>query len=58
MVAAELTLGLSYEFTLTHMRPKLRMDLGFVLRAAAATLLSDFAPFKTNVASSACNAAG
>jgi O-antigen/teichoic acid export membrane protein len=39
LVAAELTLGLSYEWALAHGRPELRMDLGFVLRAATATLL-------------------
>lgn len=40
MVAAELTLGLSYEWSLSHKRPELRLDLGFVLRATAATLLA------------------
>jgi O-antigen/teichoic acid export membrane protein len=40
LVAAELTLGLSYEWSLSHKRPELRLDLGFVLRAAAATLLA------------------
>ena len=58
MVAAELTLGLSYEFTLTHMRPKLRMDLGFVLRAAAATLLSGAAASVFGLPSAAAAALG
>ncbi|MGC2374225.1 MAG: polysaccharide biosynthesis C-terminal domain-containing protein [Solirubrobacteraceae bacterium] len=40
LVAAELTLGLSYEQTLAHKRSELRLDLGFVVRAAAATLLA------------------
>jgi O-antigen/teichoic acid export membrane protein len=40
LVAAELTLSLSYEWSLSHKRPGLRLDLGFVLRAAAATLLA------------------
>jgi O-antigen/teichoic acid export membrane protein len=38
LVAAELTLGLSYEFSLSHERPELRLRPGFVLRAAAAAL--------------------
>jgi O-antigen/teichoic acid export membrane protein len=40
LVAAELTLGLSYEWALSHGRPELRLDLGFVLRAAAAIVLA------------------
>lgn len=40
LVAAELTLGLSYEWALAHKRPELRLGLGFVLRAAAATFLA------------------
>jgi O-antigen/teichoic acid export membrane protein len=40
LVAAELTLGLSYERALSHKRPALRLDPGFVIRAAAATLLA------------------
>jgi O-antigen/teichoic acid export membrane protein len=40
LVAAELTLGLSYEWFLSHDRPELRLDLGFVLRVAAATLIA------------------
>ncbi len=40
LVAAELTLGLSYERALSYKRPALRLDLGFVMRAAAATLLA------------------
>jgi O-antigen/teichoic acid export membrane protein len=38
MVAAELTLGLSYELALSRRRPQLRLDPGFLLRALAATL--------------------
>ncbi len=38
MVAAELTLALCYEWSLSLERPELRLGLGFVLRAAAATL--------------------
>jgi O-antigen/teichoic acid export membrane protein len=40
MVAAELTLGLSYEWSLSHGRAALRLDPGFVLRAGAATLVA------------------
>jgi O-antigen/teichoic acid export membrane protein len=43
LVAAELTLGLSYEWALSHKRPELRLDLGFALRAAAATLAAGVA---------------
>jgi O-antigen/teichoic acid export membrane protein len=43
LVAAELTLGVSYERALSRERPELRLDLGFVLRAAAATLLAGVA---------------
>jgi O-antigen/teichoic acid export membrane protein len=38
MVAAELTLALSYERALSHHRPELRLSLGFLARAAGATL--------------------
>jgi hypothetical protein len=37
-VAAELTLGLSYERALSRGRPELRLDVRFVLRAAVAAL--------------------
>ena len=40
LVAAELTLGFSYERALAHKRPELRLDLGFALRAVAATGLA------------------
>jgi O-antigen/teichoic acid export membrane protein len=40
MVAAELALALCYERSLSHKRPELRLDPGFLLRAAAATLLA------------------
>jgi len=40
MVAAELTLGLSYEFSLARSRPELRLSPGFALRAVAATLVA------------------
>lgn len=40
LVAAELTLGFSYERALSYGRPALRLNLGFLLRAAAATLLA------------------
>lgn len=40
LVAAELMLGLSYERALSHKRPELRLGLGFVVRAAVATLLA------------------
>jgi O-antigen/teichoic acid export membrane protein len=40
LVAAELALGLGYEWALAHKRAELRLDPGFVLRAAAATLLA------------------
>ncbi|HEV7938785.1 MAG TPA: polysaccharide biosynthesis C-terminal domain-containing protein [Solirubrobacteraceae bacterium] len=40
MVAAELTLALCYEWSLTLERPRLRLDRGFAARAAAATLLA------------------
>jgi O-antigen/teichoic acid export membrane protein len=40
LVSAELALGLGYEWALARRRPELRLDLGFVLRAAAATLLA------------------
>lgn len=38
LVAAELTLSLCYEWSLSHTRPELRLNSGYVLRAAAATL--------------------
>ena len=38
LVVAELTLSLCYEWSLSHTRPELRFDRGYVLRAAAATL--------------------
>jgi len=40
LVAAELTLGLSYERALSHKRPELRLDVRFVMKAAAAALLA------------------
>jgi len=40
MVAAELTLGLSYEWSLSRERAELRVAPGFVARAAAATLVA------------------
>lgn len=40
LVAAELSLGLSYEWSLSHDRPDVRLDSGFVVRAAAATLVA------------------
>jgi O-antigen/teichoic acid export membrane protein len=40
LVAAELTLGLSYERALSHKQPQLRLDRGFVLRAGGAALLA------------------
>jgi O-antigen/teichoic acid export membrane protein len=40
LVAAELTLGLSYERALSHKRTELRLDRGFVVRAVAAMLLA------------------
>jgi O-antigen/teichoic acid export membrane protein len=40
LVAAELALALSYEWSLSYKRPELRLDVGFLLRAAAATLLA------------------
>jgi O-antigen/teichoic acid export membrane protein len=40
LVAAELTLALGYEFSLSHKRPTLRLDAGFLLRAACATLVA------------------
>jgi O-antigen/teichoic acid export membrane protein len=38
LVAAELTLSLCYEWSLSHTRPELRFHPGYVLRAAAATV--------------------
>ena len=38
LVAAELTLALGYELSLSHGRPELRLAPGYVLRAGAATL--------------------
>jgi O-antigen/teichoic acid export membrane protein len=40
MVAAELTLALCYEWSLSRTRPELRLGPGFVLRAGTATLLA------------------
>jgi O-antigen/teichoic acid export membrane protein len=40
LVAAELTLGLSYERALSHKQPELRLNLGFIVRAGAATVLA------------------
>jgi O-antigen/teichoic acid export membrane protein len=40
LVAAELTLGFSYERALSRKRPELRLDLGFVVRAAAVAVLA------------------
>jgi O-antigen/teichoic acid export membrane protein len=58
MVAAELMLGLSYEWSLSHKRPELRLDLGFVLRAAAATLLAGAAASVFGLPSAAAAALG
>jgi O-antigen/teichoic acid export membrane protein len=58
LVAAELTLGLSYEWSLSHKRPELRLDLGFVLRAAAATLLAGAATSVLGLPSVAAAALG
>ena len=58
LVAAELTLGLSYEWALAHKRPELRLDLGFVLRAAAATLLAGAAASVLALPSAAAAAVG
>lgn len=40
LVAAELTLGVCYERALSHQRPALRLDPGFLTRAVAATLVA------------------
>jgi O-antigen/teichoic acid export membrane protein len=40
LVAAELALGLGYELALARKRAELRLKIGFVLRAAAATVLA------------------
>jgi O-antigen/teichoic acid export membrane protein len=40
LVAAELALGLGYEWALARKRAELRLKVGFVLRAAAATVLA------------------
>jgi O-antigen/teichoic acid export membrane protein len=43
LVAAELTLGFSYERALSRERPELRLDLGFVVRAAFIAVLAGVA---------------
>jgi O-antigen/teichoic acid export membrane protein len=58
LVAAELTLALSYEWSLSHKRHELRLDLGFVLRAAAATLLAGVAASVLGLPSAAAAALG
>lgn len=58
LVAAELTLSLSYEWALAHKRPELRLDLGFVLRVAAATLLAGAAASVLGLPSAATAALG
>jgi O-antigen/teichoic acid export membrane protein len=51
MVAAELTLALCYEWSLAAGRPELRLRLGFVLRAATATLVAGGAALALGVGS-------
>lgn len=51
MVAAELMLALCYERALSHERPELRLGLGFVLRAAAATLAAGGVAFALDISS-------
>jgi O-antigen/teichoic acid export membrane protein len=58
LVAAELTLGLSYEWSLSHTRPELRMGIGFVLRVAVATLLAGIAASVLGLPSAATAALG
>jgi hypothetical protein len=43
LVVAELTLAVSYESSLSSIRPESRLKLSFVLRAVAATLLAGVA---------------
>jgi len=50
MVAAELTLALCYERSLSRERPELRLSRGFLLRAAAATLVAGGAAVAPGVA--------
>ncbi len=51
LVAAELTLALGYELSLSHKRPEVQLDSGFVLRAGAATLAAGAAAVALDVTS-------
>jgi O-antigen/teichoic acid export membrane protein len=50
MVAAELTLALCYEWSLSRWRPDSRLAVGFVLRAAAAMLVGGAVPVALGLA--------
>jgi O-antigen/teichoic acid export membrane protein len=58
MVAAELTLALCYEWSLSRERPELRLGLGFVLRVAAATVAAGAAALALDVSPVASAAFG
>ncbi len=49
MVAAELTLAVCYEVSLSRNRPELRLAPGFVLRAAAATVVAGAATLAVGI---------
>jgi len=51
LVAAELTLALGYELSLSHKRPELQIDPRFALRAGAATLAAGGATLALDVTS-------
>ncbi len=51
LVAAELTLALGYELSLSHKRPELRLAPGYVLRAVAATLAAGAAALALDLSS-------
>jgi O-antigen/teichoic acid export membrane protein len=58
MVAAELTLGLGYEWSLSRNRPAVRLGTGFIVRASAATLTAGAAAAVLGLPSAAAAAVG
>jgi O-antigen/teichoic acid export membrane protein len=58
MVAAELTLALGYEWSLSRLRPVVRYGVGFVVKAAAATMVAGAATTLLGLPSVAAAALG
>jgi hypothetical protein len=58
MVAAELTLALCYEWSLSFERPELRLASGFALRAATAMIFAGAVPLYLDLSSLASAVVG